>query len=113
MDKCLDKRFKIVTSPEILEEVKEVLFRDKFAFIDSDKKNEFLLFLSQLAEIIVPKHKVDICRDKDDNKFIELALTAKVKIIVSSDKDLLAITEYKKIKILSPHQLLELLGKEK
>lgn len=113
MDKCLDKRFKIVTSPEILKEVKEVLFRDKFAFIDADKKNEFLLLLSQLAEIIVPKHKVDICRDKDDNKFIELALTAKVEIIVSSDEDLLAIDEYKKIKILSPHEILELLGKEK
>ena len=113
VDKCLDKEFKLVTSPEILEEVRGVLFRPKFDFIDADRKNEFLLLLSQLAEIVIPKHKVEICRDKDDNKFIELALTARVKIIVSSDEDLLILKEYKDIKILSPSEFLEFLKEKK
>ena len=112
LDYCLDKKFKIVTSPEILEEIREVLFREKFNFIDSDKKNEFVLLLFQLAEITYPTHKVDICRDKDDNKFIELALSANVKIIVSSDNDLLAIKEYEGIKILSPHDFLKILERK-
>ena len=109
MNKLLDNEFDLVLSPEILEEIREVLFREKFDFINSDKKNEFLLLLSQLAEIIIPKHKVDICRDKEDNKFIELALTSNIKIIVSSDEDLLSIKEYKDIKILSPSEFLEFL----
>ena len=113
MDKCLDKGFKLITSPEILEEVREVLFRPKFAFIDSDKKNEFLLLLSQLVEIVIPEHKIDICRDKDDNKFIGVALTAKANIIVSSDEDLLILKEYKDIKILSPSEFLKLLKEER
>jgi putative PIN family toxin of toxin-antitoxin system len=92
-----------------LEEIRDVLFRKKFDFIDSSKKNEFILLLSQLAEIVYPRHKVDICRDKKDNKFIELALTAKVKIIVSGDNDLLSIKEYMGIKILSANEFLKML----
>ena len=113
MNKCLDKKLKLVSSPETLGEIREVLFRKKFDFIDSDKKNEFILLLSQLAEIVISKHKVDIYRDKEDNKFIELALTAKAGIIVSSDEDLLSIKEYEGIKILSPSEFLELLIKNK
>ncbi len=39
---CLEKQFKLVTSPQILKEVREVLFREKFDFIDHSKKNEFI-----------------------------------------------------------------------
>ena len=106
---CLEKKFKLVTSPQILQEIRDVLFREKFNFIDSSKKNEFILLLSQLAEIVYPRHKVDVCRDKKDNKFIELALSAKVKIIVSSDNDLLDIKEYNGIKILSVREFLKIL----
>src|SRR3989338_4735612 len=106
---CLEKKFKLVTSPQILDEIRDVLFRKKFDFIDSSKKNEFILLLSQLAEIVYPRHKVDVCRDKKDNKFIELALSAKVKIIVSSDNDLLDIKEYNGIKILSVREFLKIL----
>jgi len=108
---CLDKKFKNVTSPEILEEVRDVLFRKKFDFIDDDKKNEFILLLSELSEIISQKHKVDVCRDKGDNKFIELALSADVKIIVSGDDDLLAVKEYEGIKMLSANEFLKTLEK--
>jgi len=105
----LDNKFTIVTSPEILEEVREVFFRSKFDFIDIDKKNEFILNLASLAEIIYPTHKVDICRDKDDNKFIEAAISAKVNFIVSSDKDLQVIKEYNGIKIISVDEFLKIL----
>lgn len=106
---CLNKKFKLVTSPQILQEIQDVLFRPKFDFIDSSKKNEFILLLSQLAEIVYPTHKVDVCRDKKDNKSIELALSAKVKIIVSSDNDLLDIKKYNDIKILSASEFLKML----
>ena len=106
---CLEKKFKLVTSPKILQEIRDVLFRPKFDFIDSSKKNKFILLLSQLAEIVYPTHKVDICRDKKDNKFIEVALSAKVKIIVSSDEDLLVLKEYQGIKILSVNEFLKVI----
>jgi putative PIN family toxin of toxin-antitoxin system len=70
-----------------------------------------ILLLSELSEIITPTHKVNICRDKNDNKFIELALSANVKFIVSGDEDLLAVKKYKKIKILSAQEFLKILEK--
>ena len=97
---CLDKKWTPVISPEILEEIREVLFREKFNFIDADKKNEFILLLSQLAEVVYPMHKLNICRDKEDNKFIELAVTAKADYIVSGDCDLLELKMYSGIKII-------------
>lgn len=109
MNYCLDNIFKLVLSPQILEEVKDVLDRPKFDFIDKDKKDEFILLLSGLAEIQESKCKIDVCRDKDDNKFLELAVSANVKIIVSGDNDLLDIKEYKGINILNANQFLEIL----
>ena len=110
LSKCFENKFKLIISPEILEEIRDVLFRKKFNFIDDNKKNEFILLLAELADVKTATHKVDICRDKDDNKFIELALTAKVKYIVSGDNDLLSIKKFKGIKIISAREFLKVIG---
>lgn len=109
LDKCLENKFKLVISPEILEEIRDVLFRKKFNFIDDNKKNEFILLLAELADVKTATHKVDICRDKDDNKFIELALSAKAKYVVSGDDDLLFIKKFKGIKIISASEFLRII----
>lgn len=106
---ALDNKFKIVISPEILEEVKKVLFREKFEFIDKDKRNEFIFLLTELAEIVEIKTKVNVCRDKKDNKFIETALSAKVDFLVSGDEDLLSLKKYKDVKIIVAKEFLEIL----
>jgi|GEM_PF-1079519 putative PIN family toxin of toxin-antitoxin system len=40
---------------------------------------------------------VEACRDKTDNKFLDLAVTAKADMIISGDKDLLELKSYKGI----------------
>lgn len=54
-------------------------------------------------KIVVTKNKsnINICRDIDDNKFIECAVDNGCLYIVSDDKDLTAIKNFKEIKILS------------
>lgn len=47
-------------------------------------------------------------RDPDDNKFIECAVAADSKYIVTGDNDLLDIKSYFEIKIVSPATFLEL-----
>ena len=44
---------------------------------------------------------VNVCRDPDDDKFIECALDAKCLYIVSGDKDLLALGNYAKVQIVT------------
>ena len=113
MNRFLNDEFKIVISPEILKEVENVLFRDKFSFIDKSKKEEFILILSELTEIVNPKLRLRICRDENDNKFLELAVESNANYIVSGDLDLLSIKEYNRIKILSSKDFLNILKKSK
>ena len=52
-------------------------------------------------KMVAPKTKIQICRDSDDNKFIECAVDAKCVFIVSGDKDLLSVNHYDGIKIVT------------
>jgi len=46
MNKCLDKKLKLFSSPEILGEIREVLFRKKFDSIDLIKRMNLFCFYS-------------------------------------------------------------------
>ena len=48
-----------------------------------------------------------MCRDKDDNKFLECASQAKCIYIVSGDKDLLSIEKFEDIEIINVAQFFE------
>ena len=45
--------------------------------------------------------RISVCRDPDDNKFIECAVDAKCLYIVSGDKDLLVLKRYEGIEIVT------------
>ena len=51
-----------------------------------------------------PAFTVTDCRDKDDNKFLALALSVDAEIIVSGDSDLLVLNPYQNIRILTIRQ---------
>ena len=47
------------------------------------------------------------CRDPEDDKVLELALTAAAPIIISGDEDLLTMNPYRSIEIMSPRQFID------
>lgn len=51
--------------------------------------------------LITPTSTVTVCRDPDDNKFIECALDAECSYIISGDKDLLSLQRYQRVRIIS------------
>jgi putative PIN family toxin of toxin-antitoxin system len=55
---------------------------------------------------VVLRGTVKLCRDSDDDKFLECAARAHADLLISGDKDLLALEVYKKTRILSPAQYL-------
>jgi putative PIN family toxin of toxin-antitoxin system len=57
--------------------------------------------LFSAMKIIEAGTNIDVCRDPDDNKFIECAVDAKALYIVSGDNDLLDIKEYDGIRIIT------------
>ena len=59
---------------------------------------------------VVKTHSlIDICRDPDDNKFIECAMDASCYYVVSGDKDLLTIKEYEGIHIVTVSEFLDIM----
>lgn len=59
------------------------------------------------TEIIDPITHIEICRDPDDNKFLECAKDSHAIYIVSGDKDLLIIKEYENIQIVTAKDFCE------
>lgn len=95
------KEFSLVICRSIFDEIRGVL-KEKF----NASKDEILLALDVINESI--SNMVDpipiqpICKDKDDNRIIACALSAKADYLVTGDADLLEIKKYKKLKIISP-----------
>jgi putative PIN family toxin of toxin-antitoxin system len=54
----------------------------------------------------------DVCPDPDDDKFLSCALSASAEFIVSGDKALQKIGQFRKIKIITPHRLLQILKRK-
>jgi len=105
----------LLFSEETLNEIIRVLHYPKFAL--TEKEIDYLLQSEILsyAKIVetVLKFNKEVCRDREDQKFLELAVSAKADYIISGDKDLLDLKKINKIRILSPNEFLLLLNKIK
>ena len=97
---------KIFTTQDILDETAEVLERDfKYSKSEAKKIIETILLF---ADLIEPKQKVDVIKDDpDDNKVVECAIESSSDYIITYDKHLLKLKEYKRIKIVKPEELLK------
>ena len=63
--------------------------------------------LIQVMEIIEPISYIKVCRDPDDDKFLECAKDSHALYIVSGDKDLLVIEKYENIQIITAKDFFE------
>ena len=102
-------------TPEIMSEIEKVITQDKFkglltkAGLTSD---EILQKITSLSHIVIgPKLKENVVKvDPTDDKFIECAINSNAQYIVSRDRDLLNLNEYRNIKIITTYQTLKLLN---
>ena len=93
-------------SPEIIEEYKEIVDRIIGRGQGSFNSDGFIKFIADLT-LIEPHTNVSVCRDPDDDKFINCAVDAKALYIVSGDNDLLDIKEYEGIEIITAADFVE------
>lgn len=101
----LGKTFDLLISPEVAFEIirKLELFGAEAKDIDDLK-----YIFNEGAIKVVPKEKVNVCRDPKDNMFLELSLSGNADYLVTGDKDLLEIKEFKGTKIIKPKEFLEM-----
>jgi putative PIN family toxin of toxin-antitoxin system len=91
-----------VLSRETFQEFKAVLEYPKFSLTHQEIKviiEEEVLPYFEVVEITDTVK--GICRDADDDKFIACAVSAAADFIVSGDKDLLDMGQYKSVRIIS------------
>jgi len=94
-------KIKLIASPEIIGEFREVISRKKFSFSEEQIFNAVKQIL-EIAEIIIPQHKLNVVQeDIDDNKILECATESNADFIVSGDPHLLNLKYYKNIKIVN------------
>lgn len=101
-----ENQFEACANENIVIEYKEVLKRLKKKLKRTPSNDLFQTFIDRL-NIFEAKSNIKICRDPDDDKFIECALDSKALYIVSGDKDLLSIEEYNGVKIITVAEFCE------
>lgn len=107
LDLAVTGQIDLVLSPFILQELEDIL-RKKFGF-NRGRILSVLESLNAVAEVIKPRHAVDIVReDESDNNILECALSGRVQVLISGDKKhLLPLKVFKGIRILSPTEFLK------
>ena len=100
----------LYSSPVLLEELTDVITRPSFTQrLNSIGKTvrQVLADYIEIVELVEPLEVPRIVRDPDDDHVLACALAAKAQIIVSGDKDLLDLTEYQSISILTTADALQ------
>ena len=103
-------KFILVTSLEIVSEIIKVLKDFKIKLSD-DMVREWADLIIRNSIIVQNKEKINIVKDDPkDNMFIESAVAGNVDYLVSQDKHLLKLKEFRKIKIITPEEFNKLIS---
>jgi putative PIN family toxin of toxin-antitoxin system len=113
LERAINKTDELFFTKEILNELEDVIGRPKF----HAGKNEIEYLIKSIEEIankISVKNKIkNGSRDITDNKYIECGIAANADYIISGDVHLLEIKKYRKIKIVTAKEYLEIVNEKK
>jgi len=103
----LQGELELVLSPEIIDEIVDVLERPKFQ-LDEEEIHRIVGALIQTAHIVELEsdHRV-IAEDPDDDKFLNTAIDGRADAIVSGDSHLLDLNTFQGVTILSVAEMLK------
>ncbi len=95
-------------SPSTLVELVELFAKFKFT---PDKIIKVRGEIEKHSKKFIPRQKVRLCRDPKDNQFLELSFAAKADYLVTGDKDLLSLKNFRSTQIVTPKQFLVKIGR--
>jgi len=104
------ERIRVLVSKAILQEYAGLL-RELGRKEDKEKLADlWVSFVFHHAVLIDVRNRVDVCRDPDDNKYLECALDGGASFVVSGDGDLLSLGSFSGIPIVKPRRFVESVG---
>jgi uncharacterized protein len=106
------KRFTLISSPPINEEIVEVLnrpyLRDRYGLGARIFDVSFILW--ELAELVIDLPDVKASSDPDDDKFLATAVAGQAEYLVTGDVGhLLNLHNYEGVAIISPREFVSIL----
>ncbi|MFM6608803.1 MAG: putative toxin-antitoxin system toxin component, PIN family, partial [Dolichospermum sp.] len=85
------------------------IYKPKFdKYISNTEREDFLEVIKKYSQFIEIKSQINICRDADDNKFLDLAKDSNAEFLITGDQDLLSLktlAEYQN-QIITPREFL-------
>ena len=100
-------RGEILLSHAVVEELNDVLSREKFdRYLRLEERDQFLDALIRKATLLDITEQVRVCRDPKDDKFLELAINDEASHIITGDDDLLTLNPFQGVEIVTPVQFL-------
>ena len=74
----------MVLCNELLEEIRDVTWRPKFAkYFPQEEVESLIEFMQLIGEVFEPKQQVRLCRDEADDYLLALAIEAKANSVNS------------------------------
>lgn len=102
------RRGRVLLSSPTLEELAEVLQREKFErYVTAAEREEFLVALVESVLFMEPTEEVRAYRDAKDDKFLELAVSGRATYLISGDADLLVLHPFRGIAIMTATEFLQ------
>jgi uncharacterized protein len=93
----------LLVSGATMQELAEVVARAKFdPYLSLAERQEFIRLLGRIVELVPIVRVVQACRDPRDDKFLELAVNGHADLMITGDRDLLALDPFMGISIVSP-----------
>lgn len=106
LETVLTGAHRLVLSPAILRELRDVLTGSKFRYPDA-VADEIGAALREIADLVEPRTRLSvIAADPEDNRVLECAVEGRADVIVSGDRHLLALVRYGEMPVCRPQEFL-------
>ena len=111
-----DGAYRLLYSESLLVELVDVLgrprIRGKYG-IGPDDVATVLTLIDLRGELVVPRRRITVCRDRKGNQVLEVATSGRADIIVTGDDDLLVLNPFEGIPIVVPAAFLAMLDQNR
>jgi uncharacterized protein len=105
LQRIIEEQDELVLSKPILDELLGILAR-KFSR-DAEELARVAVLISTLATFVSPRRRLQVVKDEPDNRVLECALTGRSKAIVTGDRALLALHNFRGVRLLSLRDYLD------
>jgi putative PIN family toxin of toxin-antitoxin system len=99
LQRIIEEQDDLVLSKPILDELLGILAR-KF-FRDAEELARVAVFVSTVATFVNPRRRLRVVKDDPDNRVLECALAGRAQAIVTGDRTLLALGNFRGVRLLT------------